>query len=153
MSDLRPLYLNLGCGADIRDGYTNVDCYAGPGVDVVTDLNRDVWPWFEGMAHHILAKHIFEHVDDAPGFMEACWRVLRPGGTLDIITPHWKSRDAYTDPTHKRFPTEYTFDYWVPGTTLRTKHGGAYRDITFRYASQVSIISGELHVNLVKTVE
>lgn len=150
---LEPIYLNLGCGADIRSGYTNVDLYAAPGIDVVTDLDRPGWPWFDGQVHHILARHVFEHVENAPRFMAECWRVLRPGGTLDIVTPHWKSRDAYTDPTHRRFPTEYTFDYWVSGTMLNKHHGQAYRGVSFCYASQVSIMGGELHVNLVKTVE
>lgn len=153
MTLMDPPYLNLGCGADRRDGYTGVDLYAAPGVDVVHNLDFAPWPWSDGQVHHILARHVFEHVNDPVLFMAECWRVLRPGGTLDIVTPHWKSRDAYTDPTHKRFPTEYTFDYWVPGKMLRQHHGQAYKGVTFTYASAPSIIGGELHVNLIKTLE
>ena len=33
--------LNLGCGKDIREGFTNVDIRPLPGVDIVADV-RDV---------------------------------------------------------------------------------------------------------------
>lgn len=146
--------LNLGCGEDIRDGWVNVDLFDGDGV-LCYDLNRDVWPWAEGSASEVLARHIFEHVDSAPGFMEACWRVLAPGGRLEIETPHWMSRDAYTDPTHRRFPTEHTFDYWVPGTYLHEHHGAAYKrqGIAFTYAKPPWVNAGTLFVSLVKALE
>lgn len=144
--------LNLGCGNDRREGYIGVDLFDGPQVDQIHDLDRGPWPWLDSSVHHILARHVFEHVQDPVLFMAECWRVLRPGHSLDVVTPHWKSRDAYTDPTHRRFPTEHTFDYWVPGTSLRQHHGGAYHGVSFQYATTPSIIGGELHVTLIKTV-
>jgi predicted SAM-dependent methyltransferase len=145
--------LNLGCGADRRPGFIGVDLFDGPQVDQIHDLDHGPWPWDDASAEHILARHIFEHVSDPVLFMAESWRVLRPGGMLEVATPHWKSRDAYTDPTHRRFPTEHTFDYWVPGTFLRQHHGAAYTGVTFQYACQPSIVAGQLLVNLIKTVE
>lgn len=147
--------LNLGCGEDIRDGWVNVDLFQDPRV-VRADLDRTHWAWWaDGAAQEILARHIFEHVESAPHFMAQCWRVLAPGGRLEIETPHWMSRDAYTDPTHRRFPTEHTFDYWVPGTFLRENHGAAYKrqGIAFTYAKPPWVNGGTLFVSLVKALE
>lgn len=142
--------LNLGCGADWRPGLINVDLFESPTVDVVHNLDVGPWPWDDCSVTNILARHVFEHVADPVLFMAECWRVLAPGGLLRIDTPHWKSRDAFTDPTHKRFPTEHTFDYWVDGTELRKHHGAAYSGVTFAYTYGPEIIGGALHVVLMR---
>jgi hypothetical protein len=51
-----------------------------------------------------------------------------PGMTLWIRTPNimLSLADAFTDPTHKRFPTWNTFDYWIPGTVYYKEHNQAY---------------------------
>jgi predicted SAM-dependent methyltransferase len=149
MSDLK---LNLGCGADRREGWTGVDLFRGPAVDVVHDLDVGPWPFADAAAHSILARHVFEHVADPVLFMAECHRVLEPGGLLWLVTPHWRSRDAYTDPTHRRFPTENTFDYWVKGTFLREHHGQAYAAVEFAYRRPVEVVGGELHVTLAKAL-
>jgi len=127
--------LNLGAGSVIRDGWVNVDIAPLPGVDVVWDLDVAPWPWPDGAAERIEAKDVFEHVDDPILFMTECWRVLAPAGTLRIRTPYWRSRDAFTDPTHKRFPTEHTFDYWIPGTELYRANNRAYGAVCFQRVS------------------
>lgn len=142
--------LNLGCGAARIPGLIGVDLFEGPAVDIVHNLDVGPWPWDDCSVHGILARHVFEHVNDPVLFMAECWRVLAPDNLLHIQTPHWKSRDAYTDPTHKRFPTEHTFDYWVDGTELRKHHGAAYSGVTFVYNQGPTIVGGALHVVLAK---
>ncbi len=110
----------------IQDGAINVDAVALPGIDVVHNLDDHPWPFADASATRIRAAHIFEHVADPVGFMCEAWRVLGPGGHLDLIVPHWKHRNAYTDPTHRRYCTEDTFRYWVPGTWLHDVGGDAY---------------------------
>ena len=118
--------LNLGSGTDALPGYVNVDAARIPGVDVVCDLDDGAWPWNDGSVAEIRAFDLFEHVDDPLLFMWECHRVLVTGGLLDLHTCYWTSRNAYTDPTHKRFCTEETWDYWVPGTYLHSRYGAAY---------------------------
>ena len=117
--------LNLGCGADIDPDMVNADIVALPGVDVVTDLDKP-WPWKDGSAGYIKASHVFEHLADPLLFMAEAWRVLVPGGLLDIRVPYWKHPFAFTDPTHRRFCTEMTWDYWVPGRDLHTAYGAGF---------------------------
>ena len=45
---------------------------------------------------------------------------------MDMHTCYWRSQNAYTDPTHKRFCTHETWDYWCAGTYLNQRYGAAY---------------------------
>lgn len=123
--------LNLGCGRLLLPEHVNVDRVPGPGIDVVHDLDAAPWPWQDGAAENITARDVFEHVRDPITFMTECWRVLVLGGKLRIHTPHWRFEDAYTDPTHLRFPTEHTFDYWIPGTALYQTNNRFYGGVAF----------------------
>lgn len=125
------VWLNLGCGSKRRPKWTGVDRVWTDAVDYVHDLNHGPWPWATGSIQRILAEDVFEHVDDPVLFMTECWRLLQVGGPLFIKTPHYLHRDAFTDPTHKRFPTEHTFDYWVPGAGLFELHNAAYGGVGF----------------------
>lgn len=120
------LYLNLGSGIDALHRYVNVDIADIPEVDVVHDLDVAPWPWEDSTVSCIRAYDIFEHVSNPVLFIQECWRVLEVDGLLDLHVSYWKSQNAYTDPTHKRFCTEETFDYWVRGTQMQARYGAAY---------------------------
>lgn len=120
------MILNLGCGRMIHPDRVNVDSWAGNGVDVVCDLDSFPWPWADGEGDAIHAEHIFEHVEHPLEFMREAWRVLRPGGVLHLVVPHFQSPNAFTDPTHRRFCTHDTFRYWVRGTWLHDVAGDIY---------------------------
>ena len=126
-----------------------------PGVDVVHDLDVAPWPWETAEVERIDAKDVFEHVMDPITFMVEAHRVLIPGGLLHIRTPYFKSKDAFTDPTHRRFPTEFTFDYWISGTVLFGLHNAAYGGVSFiKHPSGIYLdAQGSLDVSLVKAVE
>lgn len=118
--------LNLGAGSMPEAEYHNVDRVQLPGIDTVHDLNIVPWPWADGSAEEVKAVDVFEHVDDPLHFMAECWRVLATGGELYIHTSYIHEPGSFTDPTHKRFCTFETFDYWVPGTYLNQRYGAAY---------------------------
>ena len=143
--------LNLGAGGLVNPDpeVVNVDRVALPGIQVVHDLDVGPWPFESDSFSSIRAKDIFEHVGDAILFMTECHRVLVPHGALWIRTPHISSLDAFTDPTHRRFPTEFTFDYWVPGTVYHREHNAAYGGVSFRKHS-LEIEGGAVVVHLVK---
>lgn len=57
-----PLRLNLGCGADIRPGWVNLDNRPLPGVDVVHNILHLPWPFPDAHFEEVHAKDVFEHV-------------------------------------------------------------------------------------------
>jgi SAM-dependent methyltransferase len=118
--------LNLGAGGDILAGWVNTDIVALPGIDMIWDLDIGPWPWENGSITEVRAVDVFEHVADPILFMCECWRVLKPGGVVRIRSPHWKHENAYTDPCHRRYCTERTWDYWIRGTEFHGKYGAAY---------------------------
>lgn len=125
--------LNLGAGPRPMPDAVNVDRVPLPGIDVVHDLDVRPWPWADDSVEAIHARDLFEHLADAVGFMVECHRVLIPGCTLWIRTPNVavNAGDAFTDPTHRRFPTWETFDYWIPGTRYYAEHNAAYGGVAF----------------------
>lgn len=144
------MIVNLGCGRKPLPGAVNVDVVAMPDVDVVHDLDVFPWPFDTATFDEVHAAHIFEHVQDPLGFMAECHRILTPGGLLRIEVPHWKSPNAFTDPTHRRFCTEDTFRYWVPGNWLSDLAGEAYhRGCLFDEVENV-VRGHDLHVTLRK---
>lgn len=122
-----PRKLELGCGAAPADGYLHHDVRAhSPHVDVAHDLNETPWPWADGAFDEVLSNDVFEHLRvDVADWMDECWRVLAAGGVLKLRVPHWQSADMWTDPTHRRWFGEQTFDYWDPEKPLH-RHGSVY---------------------------
>jgi predicted SAM-dependent methyltransferase len=53
--------LNLGCGKEILEGYTNLDAIKLEGTDVVYDLNKFPYPFADNYFDEILAKSVLEH--------------------------------------------------------------------------------------------
>jgi predicted SAM-dependent methyltransferase len=81
--------LNVGCGKDIREGFTNVDKRKLPGVDVVCDLT-DVSRHFDyETCDYILARDVLEHFDRATYYqvLESLVKLLKPGGVIEIQAP------------------------------------------------------------------
>lgn len=118
--------LNLGAGSDIQPGWINHDLMELPGVGSVHDLDVYPWPWVTATASRIRAYDVFEHIMKPYEFMRECWRVLRPGGVLDLQTVHHRSPNYHRDPGHQRGLDEQSLDYWIPGTFLHGKYGPAY---------------------------
>ena len=107
--------IDLGCGKAKREGFTGVDRLPFDGVDVVVDLARDPWPWADGQIEEAHSSHFLEHLTPVERihFANELYRVLKPGGKCQIITPHWAAARAYGDPTHQWPPvSEWLYLYW-----------------------------------------
>jgi len=112
--------LDLACGQTPREGFTGVDLYGEP--DVRVDLLRFPWPWEDDSVDELFSSHFVEHIphwrpwfDDVDGlhlFMDECWRILKPGGTLQIVHPYGQSSRALQDPTHERYLVAETWWYY-----------------------------------------
>lgn len=77
--------LHLGCGKDLRVGWTNVDLIDG--ADVKSDIGD--MPFGDESADAVMAIHVFEHLaftEELRVFNEI-YRVLRTGGKLLFEVP------------------------------------------------------------------
>ena len=108
--------LNLACGKDIKDGYTNVDFIKFDGVDLVRDL-RGYWTdWKDNSIDEIFCSHFVEHLEarERVHFVNEAYRVLKVGGKCELKFPHWSSAMAYGDMTHKWPPiSEFWCNYLI----------------------------------------
>lgn len=103
----------FGCGKFARKGWINLDIIPCKGVDLIHNLDEYPYPFKTSSVGYILAQHVLEHLSDLIKVMNEVHRILQPGGMIEIIVPYYKHRNAFTDPTHKQFFTEYTMDYFI----------------------------------------
>lgn len=110
--------LDLGCGKNKQKDFTGVDREAFDGVDIVHDLRNTPWPWEDGSVESVHCSHFIEHLtgEERIVFFNELFRVLKVGGTAQIISPHWSNECAYGDPTHQWPPISgWTFMYLNKG--------------------------------------
>jgi SAM-dependent methyltransferase len=91
-----------------------MDKVALPGVDVVHDVEHVPWPFADNEFDVVRASHVLEHLRDLLVVMEEIHRVLKPAGRLVVKVPYYRHETAFRDPTHYRFFTERSFEYFTP---------------------------------------
>jgi len=108
--------LNLGCGADIKKGYDNIDSVEGKGVDRVMDLNKVPYPIKDETYDEIYAKFILEHLDDMVVALREWHRILKKDEKLIIQVPYDISYSAWASFQHKRAFNLKTFKMFAKNT-------------------------------------
>ena len=106
--------LDVGCGNNKLPGAIGIDRVALPAVDVVHDLNSFPYPFDSSSFDEIRLIHVIEHLDSIIRVMEEIYRMVRPGGRVTIITPHYSDFQSWNDPTHRWHLTTYSFRYFEP---------------------------------------
>ena len=107
--------LNLGCGYSKASGYINIDNRPEVEPDVCCDLVAGL-PYEDSTIDEIRAYDFLEHIPilSTISFMDEMWRVLKPGGLLDTLTPDAEhGQAAFMDPTHINFWTEGRWQYFT----------------------------------------
>jgi SAM-dependent methyltransferase len=126
------LKLLLGCGEDDRPGWVHVDRVALPHVNVIHDLDVYPWPFADNAVEYIEALDVLEHLNDTVAFMDECWRILSPSGTLYVQAVGWQSENLWRDPTHKRGFHPETFAYFDPDSPWCQQYGHLYTRRTWK---------------------
>ena len=98
--------INLGCGHRRRDGYHNVDKFAGCSPDEVVDLECFPWPWPNDSVDEVAMTHVLEHLGATPdeyfNVFRELYRVCRHDAQVHITVPHPRHNSFLGDPTHVR---------------------------------------------------
>ncbi len=105
--------LDVGCGNAKTPGAIGIDFNATTDADIVYDLNVYPWPLADNSFERIVCNHIVEHVTDCVRFVQELHRVACPNALVEIVTPHFTNRFSYTDPTHLRHLSLFSFDYFI----------------------------------------
>ncbi len=71
------------------------------GVAVVAGTIADA-PWGEGSFDAVTLSSVIEHVHDPAALLASCFRLLRPGGRLHVVTPNVASAGALRFGVHWR---------------------------------------------------
>ena len=107
-----PRVLDVGCGKHKLPGSVGLDIVPLEGVDVVHDLNTFPYPFPDNSFDQIRLSHVIEHIDSIIRTMEELHRVLRPGGQLEITTPHHTDASSWQDPTHVWHLNSRSFEFF-----------------------------------------
>lgn len=124
--------LDLGCGPHKRVGAFGFDRRSQLGVNVVCNI-EDPLPLQAGCADLVYMSHVVEHVTHFVGLMEEVYRVCKPGATVEIVVPYYTSRGAFRDPTHVRYITEDTFQYFEPPTDYGIRTNFSIERISYEF--------------------
>lgn len=110
--------LDVGCGSKKIEGATGIDHFFYDGVDKVHNLNNFPWPFMKETFNKIYFCHSISHLKDICLIMEECHRILKIGGTIEIIAPHFSSDNFFTDPTINFSLGIRSMNYFVRNTSF-----------------------------------
>jgi len=131
----REVCLELGCGPCKRHvDAIGIDVLDYDGVDLVGDV-FDVLKLFpDNSVDAVMAYHFIEHVADLPGLMSVLARIVKPGGSLELVAPHFSNPYFYSDPTHKQTFGLYTFCYYAESRLFKREVPSYVRNPVFSLA-------------------
>jgi len=106
--------LHLGCGNEYKKGYVNCDLSKEVNPDKVVNLEKKL-PFKDNSVSEIIANHVLEHIQNFIPLMHEINRVCKKGTVIKIKTPFFSAWGQFNDPTHVRFFTPFTFNYFKKG--------------------------------------
>ena len=107
------IILEIGCGPSKKvENSITVDLIDYPDVDICGDIFEVMEHIPDSMIDEIFSSHFIEHISDLDKFMNELARILKEGGLVDVIAPHFSNPYYYSDATHKSFFGLYTFCYF-----------------------------------------
>lgn len=95
-------------GRETWSNLTTLDMFDTYKPDVVWDLEQRPLPFPDNTFDEIHAYDVLEHLSqqgDWKSFFEEWsewYRLLKPGGVMCAVSPHWSSPWAWMDPGHRR---------------------------------------------------
>jgi len=122
LKDRQSVSLELGCGNRKQVvAAIGVDQLDHPCVDLVGDVMAVLGHFPDASVDSVHSFHFFEHVADLSTLLKEINRILKKGGWLEVVVPHFSSPYFYSDFTHRVFFGLYSFDYFVAKTLFARK--------------------------------
>jgi len=84
--------LDIGCGQNKREGFIGLDIQDF-GQEIFWDVENGI-PLPDNACVAIWMRHALEHFDNPLFVINECWRVLKKGGCLEILVPHYTEPEA-----------------------------------------------------------
>jgi predicted SAM-dependent methyltransferase len=107
-----PITLDIGCGPQKQDPkWIGIDALDFEGVDLVGDVFEVLKEFPDESVDAVFSAHFFEHINGIDKLLLEIGRVLKPGGRLKVIVPHFSNPYFYSDYTHRNFFGLYSFSY------------------------------------------
>ena len=129
------MQLNLGSGNKKQDGYINIDNRSECEPDLLCDVTEGL-PFPDSTVDCVRAWDFLEHIPIGKTIfvMDEIWRVLKPGGVLNVYVPSTDGRGAFQDPTHVSFWNQNSFLYYTDDDyrklyNIRAKFQGFVKNI------------------------
>ncbi len=104
--------LDVGCGIQKAPGAIGIDRNPASVADVLCDLDRIPYPFRDNSFDRLQAVHVIEHVSDVLRTIEEFHRLVRPGGRIFLVTPHYTDFSSFCDPTHRWHLNSFSFRYF-----------------------------------------
>lgn len=80
--------------------------------DVLADLDRFPYPFCDNSFDALQAIHVIEHLSDVVRALEEFHRLVRSGGRVTIVTPHYTDFSSFCDPTHRWHLNSFSLRYF-----------------------------------------
>ena len=112
--------LEFGVGGHKRHGEAiGVDMRDFEGVDLVGDIWDVLALIPDRSVDAVYSYHFAEHLPDLSRLVREVHRILKPGGLMRTVVPHFSNPYYYSDYTHRSFFGLYTFSYLAEDTLFR----------------------------------
>ncbi len=135
--------LNLGCGRETIRGYVNCDISKDVNPDKVVDLEKKL-PFKDNSVEEVVINHVLEHIINFIPLMHELRRICGPGARIYARVPFYSSWSQFTDPTHVRFFTPRTFDYFKKGELGH--EAGANEDLFIVKKVKINFFFGKMAI-------
>lgn len=112
MNNSLKVILDLGCGFAKTNGAIGVERALLEGVDIVTELDSQPYPFADNSIDEIHLNDVIEHLPNTIKTMEEIYRIMKPGGHIFIRVIDWSSSMNADDPQHITRFTQKTFNYF-----------------------------------------
>ena len=102
---MEEIKLNLGCGYRHMEGFVNIDNREECKPDLCIDIIETGLPFDDDSVDYVFAQDFLEHIPSeyVVSLIEEIYRVLKPDGIFEHLTPSTDGRGAFADPYHRSF--------------------------------------------------